>query len=117
MVKFVTSQKEWKISGGKNHVIMAHHPNSMSTARHKLYPAMFVVADFGRYSPRVANVDKDIVAPYKHLVPSYANDTSGFDGRPILLYFQGAIYRKAVSSCLLIKLLFVYTNIVDRNLD
>ncbi|CAH2055191.1 unnamed protein product [Thlaspi arvense] len=95
VVKFVTAQKEWKVSGGKDHVIMAHHPNSMSTARHKLYPAMFVVADFGRYSPRVANVEKDIVAPYKHLVPSYANDTSGFDGRPILLYFQGAIYRKA----------------------
>ncbi|CAF1940550.1 BnaC05g48110D [Brassica napus] len=95
LVKFVTAQKEWKISGGKDHVIMAHHPNSMSTARHKLYPAMFVVADFGRYSPRVANVDKDIVAPYKHLVSSYANDTSGFDSRPVLLYFQGAIYRKA----------------------
>ncbi|KAF8089883.1 hypothetical protein N665_0495s0030 [Sinapis alba] len=95
VVKFVTSQKEWKHSGGKDHVIMAHHPNSMSTARHKLYPAMFVVADFGRYSPRVANVDKDIVAPYKHLVPSYVNDTSGFDSRPVLLYFQGAIYRKA----------------------
>ncbi|XP_010513094.1 PREDICTED: probable arabinosyltransferase ARAD1 isoform X2 [Camelina sativa] len=95
LVRYVTSQKEWKISGGKDHVIMAHHPNSMSTARHKLYPAMFVVADFGRYSPRVANVEKDIVAPYKHLVPSYVNDTSGFDDRPILLYFQGAIYRKA----------------------
>jgi hypothetical protein len=95
VVKYVTSQKEWKTSGGKDHVIMAHHPNSMSTARHKLFPAMFVVADFGRYSPHVANVDKDIVAPYKHLVPSYVNDTSGFDGRPILLYFQGAIYRKA----------------------
>ncbi|XP_010467993.1 PREDICTED: probable arabinosyltransferase ARAD1, partial [Camelina sativa] len=95
LVRYVTSQKEWKISGGKDHVIMAHHPNSMSTARHKLYPAMFLVADFGRYSPRVSNVDKDIVAPYKHLVPSYVNDTSGFDGRPILLYFQGAIYRKA----------------------
>ncbi|KAJ4892812.1 Exostosin family protein [Raphanus sativus] len=95
VVKFVTAQEEWKHSGGKDHVIMAHHPNSMSTARHKLYPAMFVVADFGRYSPRVANVDKDIVAPYKHLVPSYANDTSGFDSRPVLLYFQGAIYRKA----------------------
>ncbi|KAL1211522.1 putative arabinosyltransferase ARAD1 [Cardamine amara subsp. amara] len=94
LVKFVTSQKEWKISGGKDHVIMAHHPNSMSTARHKLYPAMFVVADFGRYSPRVANVEKDIVAPYKHLVPSYDNDTSGFDNRPISLYFQGAIHRK-----------------------
>ncbi|KAG2272783.1 hypothetical protein Bca52824_067338 [Brassica carinata] len=101
VVKFVTAQKEWKHSGGKDHVIMAHHPNSMSTARHKLYPAMFVVADFGRYSPRVANVDKDIVAPYKHLVPSYVNDTSGFDARPVLLYFQGAIYRKAVSVCLL----------------
>ncbi|KAG7575869.1 Exostosin-like [Arabidopsis thaliana x Arabidopsis arenosa] len=100
VVKYVTSQKEWKISGGKDHVIMAHHPNSMSTARHKLYPAMFVVADFGRYSPHVANIDKDIVAPYKHLVPSYVNDTSGFDGRPILLYFQGAIYRKAVSTLL-----------------
>ncbi|XP_010558691.1 PREDICTED: probable arabinosyltransferase ARAD1 [Tarenaya hassleriana] len=93
-VKFVTAQREWKISGGSNHVIVAHHPNSMLTARLKLSPAIFILADFGRYPLRIANVEKDVVAPYKHLVRSYVNDTSDFDSRPVLLYFQGAIYRK-----------------------
>ncbi|KDP26127.1 hypothetical protein JCGZ_22228 [Jatropha curcas] len=94
LVKFVTSQREWKKSGGRDHIILAHHPNSMLNARMKLWPAMFILADFGRYPPRIANVDKDIIAPYKHVIKSYANDFSNFDNRPILLYFQGAIYRK-----------------------
>lgn len=94
LVKYVTSQKEWKRSGGRDHVVLAHHPNSMLDARMKLWPAMFILADFGRYPPNVANVDKDVIAPYKHVIKNYINDSSDFDSRPILLYFKGAIYRK-----------------------
>ncbi|KAF9670308.1 hypothetical protein SADUNF_Sadunf13G0054900 [Salix dunnii] len=94
LVKFVTSQKEWKRSGGRDHIILAHHPNSMLNARMKLWTAMFILADFGRYSPKIANVGKDVIAPYKHVIKSYDNDSSNFDSRPTLLYFQGAIYRK-----------------------
>lgn len=98
LVTFLTAQEEWKRSGGRDHVVLAHHPNSMLDARNKLFPAMFILSDFGRYPPTVANVEKDIIAPYKHVIKAYENDTSGFDSRPILLYFQGAIYRKDVSS-------------------
>ncbi|XP_021685323.2 probable arabinosyltransferase ARAD1 isoform X2 [Hevea brasiliensis] len=94
LVKFVTSQREWKRSRGRDHVILAHHPNSMLNARMKLWPAMFILADFGRYPPSIANVEKDVIAPYKHVIRSYVDDLSNFDSRPILLYFQGAIYRK-----------------------
>lgn len=96
LVNFVTSQKEWKRSGGRDHVILAHHPNSMLDARMKLWPAMFILSDFGRYPPNIANVDKDVIAPYKHMIRSYVNDSSNFNSRPTLLYFQGAIYRKDV---------------------
>ncbi|XP_059291743.1 probable arabinosyltransferase ARAD1 [Lycium ferocissimum] len=94
LVAFLTAQEEWKRSGGKDHIIMAHHPNSLLDARVKLWPAMYILSDFGRYPPSVANVEKDIIAPYKHVIRNYDNDTSDFVTRPILLYFQGAIYRK-----------------------
>ncbi|MQL77800.1 hypothetical protein Taro_010224 [Colocasia esculenta] len=94
LVEFLTAQEEWKRSGGRDHVIMAHHPNSMLDARMKLWPCMFILADFGRYPPNIANVEKDVIAPYKHVVKTFADDSSGFDDRPTLLYFQGAIYRK-----------------------
>lgn len=97
LVKFVTSQEEWKRSGGKDHIVMAHHPNSLLDARMQLWPAMFILSDFGRYPSNVANLEKDVIAPYKHVIKSYVNDASEFDSRPILLYFQGAIYRKDVS--------------------
>jgi len=96
LVHYVTAQEEWKRSGGKDHVILAHHPNSMLYARTKLWPGTFILSDFGRYPPTVANVEKDVIAPYKHVVKSYDNDQSTFGSRPILLYFQGAIYRKDV---------------------
>jgi len=103
LVKHLTAQEEWKRSGGKDHLILAHHPNSMLEARMKLWPATFILSDFGRYPPNIANVEKDVIAPYKHLIPSYLNDNSTFDTRPTLLYFQGAIYRKDVwPSCSLI---------------
>ncbi|KAM2466514.1 probable arabinosyltransferase ARAD1 [Malus sylvestris] len=94
LVKFVTAQKEWKMSGGRDHLIVAHHPNSLLDARMKLWPATFILSDFGRYPPNLANVEKDVIAPYKHVIKSYVNDSSTFDSRPTLLYFQGAIYRK-----------------------
>ncbi|WOG98193.1 hypothetical protein DCAR_0417534 [Daucus carota subsp. sativus] len=94
LVKFLTAQEEWKKSGGRDHIIIAHHPNSLLDARNQLWPAMFILSDFGRYPPGIANVEKDVIAPYKHVIRNYGNDTSDFDSRPILLYFQGAIYRK-----------------------
>ncbi|KAL5994909.1 hypothetical protein ACLOJK_024966 [Asimina triloba] len=94
LVKFLTAQEEWKRSGGRDHVILAHHPNSMLDARMALWPGMFILADFGRYPLNIANVEKDVIAPYKHVVKTFVNDTSGFDSRPTLLFFQGSIYRK-----------------------
>ena len=98
LIKFLVAQDEWKRSGGRDHIIMAHHPNSMLDSRSKLFPCMFILADFGRYPPSIANVEKDIIAPYKHVVKTFENDSSGYHDRPTLLYFQGAIYRKDVSS-------------------
>ena len=86
-MKYVTAQEEWKRSGGKDHVILAHHPNSMLDARMKLWPGTFILSDFGRYPTNIANVEKDVIAPYKHVVGSYDNDQSSFDSRPTLLYF------------------------------
>ncbi|KAK4392587.1 putative arabinosyltransferase A [Sesamum angolense] len=94
LVKFLIAQEEWKRSAGKDHIIVAHHPNSLSDARMKLWPAMFILSDFGRYPPNIANVEKDVIAPYRHVTRSYVDDTSDFDSRPTLLYFQGSIYRK-----------------------
>ena len=107
LVKYLEAQDEWVRSGGVDHVIPAHHPNSLLYARNQLWPAMFILSDFGRYPPNIANVEKDIIAPYRHVVKSYVNDTSTFDSRPILLYFQGAIYRKDVSPLILSYLCFV----------
>ncbi|KAK7290694.1 hypothetical protein RIF29_05295 [Crotalaria pallida] len=94
LVKYLTAQEEWKRSGGRDHLILAHHPNSMLDARKKLWHATFILSDFGRYPPNIANVEKDVIAPYKHVIRSYVNDSSSFDSRPTLLYFQGAIHRK-----------------------
>ncbi|KAF5180318.1 Exostosin-like [Thalictrum thalictroides] len=94
LVEFLTSREEWKRQDGKDHIILAHHPNSMLDVRKNLGSAMFVLADFGRYPTEVANIEKDIIAPYKHVVRTIKEDSADFDGRPILIYFQGAIYRK-----------------------
>ncbi|CAI9112133.1 OLC1v1012519C1 [Oldenlandia corymbosa var. corymbosa] len=96
LVDFLKSREEWKRNDGKDHLIIAHHPNSLLTARKKLSSARFVLADFGRYPPQIAYLDKDIIAPYKHMVRTVPSaDSPPFEQRPTLMYFQGAIYRKA----------------------
>ncbi|KAL4197822.1 hypothetical protein AMTRI_Chr04g253020 [Amborella trichopoda] len=94
LVKFLMGREEWNKWGGKDHLIVAHHPNSMLMARDKLGSAMFVLADFGRYSNDTANLQKDIIAPYMHVVRSIKDDTLSFKSRRTLAYFQGAVYRK-----------------------
>ena len=99
LVVFLKQQPAWQASGGFDHVLVIHHPNSMHAVRDQLGSVMFVVADFGRYSPEYANIGKDIVAPYKHVVtplPTVLTSKS-FESRNTLLFFQGAIYRKEVS--------------------
>ena len=96
LIRYLVAQPEWKRSGGADHVIVAHHPNSLLHARLALFPAVFVLSDFGRYHPRVASLEKDLIAPYRHMAKTFVNDTAGFDDRPTLLYFRGAIYRKEV---------------------
>ncbi|KAL2515922.1 Exostosin family protein [Forsythia ovata] len=95
LVQFLKGRDEWKRLGGRDHLIVAHHPNSMLFARNKLGSAMFVLADFGRYPRKIANLEKDVIAPYKHMVRTVliANSAS-FSERPTLMYFRGAIYRK-----------------------
>ncbi|KAI4335995.1 hypothetical protein L6164_014577 [Bauhinia variegata] len=95
LVDFLMGQEEWKRSGGKDHLIIAHHPNSMLDARQKLGSAMFVLADFGRYRVELANIKKDIIAPYRHLLGTISRaESASYEQRPTLVYFQGAIYRK-----------------------
>ncbi|XP_076925876.1 putative arabinosyltransferase ARAD1 [Bidens hawaiensis] len=95
LVEYLNGRDEWKRFGGKDHLILAHHPNSMLIARWKLGLAMFVLADFGRYDKQIANIDKDVIAPYKHVVRTVdVNKSPSFDERLTLVYFQGAIYRK-----------------------
>ena len=106
LVKYLTRQEEWRRWGGKDHLVVPHHPNSMMEARKKLSAAMYVLSDFGRYAPDVANL-KDIIAPYKHVVRSLGDDDSpAFQQRPVLAYFQGAIHRKDVSGRINASLLF-----------
>ncbi|XP_044981685.1 probable arabinosyltransferase ARAD1 [Hordeum vulgare subsp. vulgare] len=94
LIEFLAARPEWRRSGGRDHVVLAHHPNGMLDARYKLWPCVFVLCDFGRYPHSVANIDKDVIAPYQHVVDDFLNDSTGYDDRPTLLYFQGAIYRK-----------------------
>ncbi|KAL6905717.1 hypothetical protein ACP4OV_003318 [Aristida adscensionis] len=94
LVRYLTARPEWERSGGADHVVVAHHPNSLLHARAALSPAVFVLSDFGRYQRRVARLEKDVIAPYKHMAKTFVNGSAGFDDRPTLLYFRGAIYRK-----------------------
>lgn len=94
LVDYLHQSKLWRKTKGRDHVIVVHHPNSMHLVREQLGTAILVLADFGRYSPQLANVEKDVIAPYKHVIPTFTDDQNGFQERPTLLFFQGMIVRK-----------------------
>ncbi|EAZ32103.1 hypothetical protein OsJ_16298 [Oryza sativa Japonica Group] len=72
LLDYLAARPEWRRSGGRDHVVLAHHPNGMLDARYKLWPCVFVLCDFGRYPPSVVGLDKDVIAPYRHVVPNFA---------------------------------------------
>jgi predicted TIM-barrel enzyme len=80
--------------------IMCRHYRDM------LNQSIFIVADFGRCNKSVARLAKDVVAPYVHVLPSYQQDNAidPFSLRKTLLFFQGRIHRKNVSSFFLVLL-------------
>lgn len=94
----ILSKSEWyQASQGRDHVIPVHHPNALRPYREMLNQSIFIVADFGRLSKNVSRLEKDVVAPYLHVVPSYTNDRSDdpFASRETLLFFRGRVHRKA----------------------
>lgn len=88
--------KSWQQSGGRDHVIVIHHPNAFRFLRDKVNSSIFIVADFGRYPRSVSSLGKDVVAPYVHVVETYRNDDSldPFESRQTLLFFRGRVRRK-----------------------
>lgn len=92
LLAFLNSQPAWR-ARAEDHVLVIHHPNSMALMRDHFRSGIFIVADFGRYGSE----GKDIVAPYKHVIPTFESDSissNSFHDRPTLLFFQGAIVRK-----------------------
>lgn len=66
--------------------------------RDYLNASILVVSDFGRLKKTVGRLQKDVVAPYAHVVHTYEQDSAldPFSARKTLLYFQGRISRKDV---------------------
>ncbi|KAL3690915.1 hypothetical protein R1sor_004566 [Riccia sorocarpa] len=96
MVKLILESPHWKRSGGEDHIIPLHHPNAFRFGRHLLNASIFIVADFGRTFPQVSSLQKDVVAPYTHIIPTYDDDNPDdpFNSREMLLFFQGTLKRK-----------------------
>ncbi|MCO5604994.1 hypothetical protein L7F22_059169 [Adiantum nelumboides] len=96
VVQFLKASRWWQKSEGRDHLLVMHHPNAFRFLRELLNASIFVVADFGRYPRGVASLGKDIVAPYNHMVETYANDnsTDPFKARTTLLFFRGQTRRK-----------------------
>ncbi|XP_015069145.1 probable arabinosyltransferase ARAD1 isoform X1 [Solanum pennellii] len=97
IVDFLQKSEYWKRSAGRDHVIPMQHPNAFKHYRDKVNAAIFVVADFGRPSPSVSNLRKDVVAPYGHVVATFEADdfSDPYDSRTTLLFFRGKTKRKA----------------------
>lgn len=96
LVDILSKSKWWQASQGRDHILVAHHPNALRHYRDMLNQSIFIVADFGRYDKTVARLSKDVVAPYVHVLPSYDQDNPAdpFSLRKTLLFFQGRIHRK-----------------------
>ena len=86
--------------------------------KEEINSSIFIVADFGRFAPSVARLQKDIVAPYAHVVASYANDniSDPFEARTTLLFFKGRIRRKDVCISILSYLLSSFSCCTNLNI-
>lgn len=99
LVSFLDNSKWWRRSGGRDHIICTTHPNALKHVREELGNATFILVDFDRLSRKAGRLSKDIIAPYRHLAPTYVEDKeeSGMDpynNRTLLLFFQGTVKRK-----------------------
>uniref|UniRef100_A0A0D6R8I2 Exostosin GT47 domain-containing protein n=1 Tax=Araucaria cunninghamii TaxID=56994 RepID=A0A0D6R8I2_ARACU len=96
VIEMLKKSKSWQRSGGRDHVIVIHHPNAFRFLRNEVNASIFVVSDFARYPRSVSSLAKDVVAPYVHVVDTYKNDDSldPFESRRTLLFFRGRVRRK-----------------------
>ncbi|GKE05076.1 probable arabinosyltransferase ARAD1 [Tanacetum coccineum] len=74
-----------------------HHPNAFRFLREEVNASILIVADFGRYSKVMSNLQKDVVAPYMHVMESFVDDDSPdpYNSRTTLLFFRGRTVRKS----------------------
>ncbi|CAA2970048.1 probable arabinosyltransferase ARAD1 [Olea europaea var. sylvestris] len=95
IVEILRGSEHWQRSAGRDHVIPIHHPNAFRIHRDKLNASIFIVADFGRIMG-ISRLEKDVVAPYVHMVESYLsdNDEDPYRSRKTLLFFRGRTVRK-----------------------
>ncbi|KAM7279765.1 hypothetical protein ACFE04_006899 [Oxalis oulophora] len=91
LLEFLRQSKYWLKSGGRDHVIPMTHPNAFKYLRDQVNASMLVVVDFGRYPKTTANLRKDVVSPYVHVVDSFMDDNGPdpFESRHTLLFFRG----------------------------
>ncbi|KAK9063522.1 hypothetical protein SSX86_017392 [Deinandra increscens subsp. villosa] len=97
ILKFLRQSVYWQRSEGRDHVIPMHHPNAFRFLREEVNASILIVADFGRYSKVMSNLQKDIVAPYMHVMESFLDDNSldPYNSRTTLLFFRGRTVRKS----------------------
>ncbi|KAF8098178.1 hypothetical protein N665_0272s0043 [Sinapis alba] len=99
LMEYLENSKYWQRSGGRDHVIPMTHPNAFRFLRQQVNASILILVDFGRYPKEMANLDKDVVSPYVHVVESFTEDVDGtsdpFEARGTLVYFRGNTARKA----------------------
>ncbi|KAF8099179.1 hypothetical protein N665_0248s0008 [Sinapis alba] len=99
LMEYLENSKYWQRSGGRDHVIPMTHPNAFRFLRQQVNASILILVDFGRYPKEMANLDKDVVSPYVHVVESFREDVEGtsdpFEARSTLVYFRGNTARKA----------------------
>ncbi|KAG2322140.1 hypothetical protein Bca52824_015353 [Brassica carinata] len=97
LMEYLENSKYWQRSGGRDHVIPMTHPNAFRFLRQQVNASILVLVDFGRYPKEMANLDKDVVSPYVHVVESFTEDdvVDPFEARSTLVYFRGNTARKA----------------------
>ncbi|XP_058194699.1 probable arabinosyltransferase ARAD1 isoform X2 [Rhododendron vialii] len=96
VLKFLRDSNYWQRSAGRDHVIPMNHPNAFRYLREEVNASILIVADFGRYPKIMANLNKDVVAPYVHVVDSFTDDDppDPYGSRSTLLFFKGTTVRK-----------------------